>query len=98
MNCTLMSAPSGLKIGARSVVQSPLGRYHIPFYVAAPTSTVDLTKKDGSKIPIEERDPKEVSDRFPVYNPAFDVTPAKYITAIITEVGVLKPSGIKSCK
>ena len=70
----------------------------IPFYVAAPTSTIDLTRRDGSKIPIEERDPSEISTRFPAYNPAFDVTPAKYVTAIITEVGVMKPGRIKSSK
>ncbi len=67
----------------------------IPFYIAAPTSTVDLSTRDGSKIPIEERDPRELSDRFPAWNPAFDVTPARYITAIITERGILKPKEIK---
>ncbi|HVR83172.1 MAG TPA: S-methyl-5-thioribose-1-phosphate isomerase, partial [Planctomycetota bacterium] len=50
----------------------------------------------GAAIPIEERDGREVSDRFPAWNPAFDVTPARYITAFITERGILKPGAIKS--
>ena len=68
----------------------------IPFYIAAPSSTVDLSARDGRAIPIEERDPRELSDRFPAWNPAFDVTPARYITAIITERGILKPGRIRS--
>ncbi len=68
----------------------------VPFYVAAPTSTLDLSKRDGSEIPIEERDPKEVSDRYPAWNPAFDVTPARYVTAFITERGILKPGDLRS--
>jgi methylthioribose-1-phosphate isomerase len=68
----------------------------VPFYIAAPSSTVDLACPDGARIPIEERDGSEVSDRFPAWNPAFDVTPARYITAFITERGILKPSAIKS--
>jgi methylthioribose-1-phosphate isomerase len=72
----------------------------IPFYVAAPLSTIDLTLPDGGGIPIEERSPDEVREiggrlvtvpYVEVRNPAFDVTPAKYITAIITERGVCKP-------
>ena len=76
-------------------------RYHgIPFYVAAPTSTVDLKTPNGEAIPIEERAPEEVAfcggervvpEGSPVYNPAFDVTPAELITAIITEAGVAYP-------
>lgn len=74
--------------------------HHIPFYVAAPTSTIDLKLADGSAIPIEERDPEEVTHvggvrqapaGVAVYNPAFDVTPAALITAIITEAGVARP-------
>jgi len=75
----------------------------IPFYVAAPRSTIDPTIGDGSLIPIEQRDPGEVKQLFgrPVapkgaraLNPAFDVTPSKFITGIITEVGILgKPFG-----
>jgi methylthioribose-1-phosphate isomerase len=67
----------------------------VPFYIAAPSSTVDLACPDGARIPIEERDGAEVSDRFPAWNPAFDVTPARYITAFITERGILKPGEIK---
>ncbi len=72
----------------------------IPFYVAAPTSTFDLSIPDGSMIPIEERDPKEVSEGFgrrtvpegvEVFSPAFDVTPSAYISAIVTERGILRP-------
>jgi len=69
----------------------------IPFYVAAPTSTIDLSLSSGKKIPIEERDSQEVTKimgkciaplEVEVRNPAFDITPAKYITAIITEKGI----------
>src|SRR5256884_1809444 len=81
------------KIGTYGV--AVLAREHqIPFYVAAPLSTIDLNTPDGSKIPIEERSDREVTHVGPnrltpegahIRNPAFDVTPAKYITAIITE-------------
>ncbi len=67
----------------------------IPFYIAAPGSTIDLDARDGSAIPIEERDPAELSSRFPAWNPAFDVTPARYIAGIITERGILKPGDVK---
>ena len=63
-------------------------RHGVPFYVVAPTSTIDLETRSGADIPIEERDPGEVSPRFPARNPAFDVTPAELITAIVTELGV----------
>jgi len=63
-------------------------RHAVPFYVVAPTSTIDLGTPSGAEIPIEERDPREVSSRFPARNPAFDVTPAELITAIVTELGV----------
>ena len=66
-----------------------LASHHgIPFYVVAPTSTIDLRTLSGDAIPIEERDATEVSARFPARNPAFDVTPAALITAIVTEDGV----------
>ena len=69
-----------------------LASHHgLPFYVVAPTSTVDLATPSGAQIPIEERDPTEVSARFPARNPAFDVTPAALITAIVTEEGVHRP-------
>src|SRR5215467_9179507 len=87
------------KIGTYSV--AVLARENdIPFYVAAPLSTVDLNTPDGSKIPIEERDAREVTHVGPsrlapegigVRNPAFDVTPARYIRGIITEAGVAEP-------
>lgn len=64
------------------------GRHGIPFVVVAPTSTVDSATAAGTGIPIEERSPAEVSERFPARNPAFDVTPAALITAIVTERGV----------
>jgi methylthioribose-1-phosphate isomerase len=63
-------------------------RHEVPFYVVAPSSTVDLGAASGDDIPIEERDPAEVTGRFPARNPAFDVTPADLITAIVTEEGV----------
>jgi methylthioribose-1-phosphate isomerase len=63
-------------------------RHGVPFYVVAPTSTIDLETATGAEIPIEERDPAEVSARFPARNPAFDVTPAELVGAIVTEHGV----------
>jgi methylthioribose-1-phosphate isomerase len=75
------------KIGTYAL--AVLANHHgIPFYVVAPTSTVDLGTPTGDDIPIEERDPSEVTARFPALNPAFDVTPAELITAIVTEHGV----------
>jgi methylthioribose-1-phosphate isomerase len=66
-------------------------RHGVPFYVAAPVSTIDPATPDGSAIPIEERDPAEVLLDGDAFNPAFDVTPAELVTAIVTEAGVLKP-------
>ncbi|MFO0888597.1 MAG: S-methyl-5-thioribose-1-phosphate isomerase [Isosphaeraceae bacterium] len=87
------------KIGTYGVAL--LARAHgIPFYVAAPSTTFDLTIPDGSAIPIEQREPGEVTHGFgrptapegvDVYNPAFDVTPAELIAGIITERGVIRP-------
>jgi methylthioribose-1-phosphate isomerase len=75
------------KIGTYSL--AVLCDYHgIPLYVVAPTSTVDHATPTGDEIPIEERDGAEVTTRFPARNPAFDVTPAELITAIVTEQGV----------
>ena len=81
-----------------------LAHYHkVPFYVAAPFSTIDMSIKTGREIPIEERHPDEVRKiggkyiaprRVKVFNPAFDVTPARLITAIITEKGVCKSSSL----
>lgn len=94
------------KIGTYSV--AVLARENnIPFYVAAPVSTLDLSLPDGSKIPIEERPSTEVThvrgnsiapEGVKVRNPSFDVTPARYITAIITENGIVKgdyPTGLR---
>lgn len=92
------------KIGTYSV--AVLAKEHnIPFYVAAPTSTIDKKIPTGLHIPIEERNPKEVMyigkekiapDGVEIVNPAFDVTPNKYITGIITEKGVLKQPYLRS--
>jgi methylthioribose-1-phosphate isomerase len=95
------------KIGTYSV--AVLAHHHaVPFYVAAPFSTVDLSLASGRDIPIEERDHNEVAwianlAKQPVcpagvriYNPAFDPTPSDLIAAIITEVGVLRPPYEKS--
>jgi methylthioribose-1-phosphate isomerase len=74
------------KIGTYSL--AVLAAHHgIPLYVVAPTSTVDLSTPSGGDIPIEERAPEEVTARFPARNPAFDVTPAALIAAIVTEHG-----------
>ncbi|QGP92745.1 Methylthioribose-1-phosphate isomerase [Neomoorella glycerini] len=87
------------KIGTYGV--AILAREHgIPFYVAAPASTFDLSLSSGDQIPIEERDPAEVShfglrptapEGINIFNPAFDVTPHRYVTAIITERGIIRP-------
>jgi len=76
----------------------------LPFYVAAPWSTFDPKTPDGRKIPVEERSASEVTgfgsqtaapSSSPARNPAFDVTPAKYVTAFVTPAGVVKPSGLR---
>lgn len=87
------------KIGTYSL--AVLAKHHgVPFYVAAPVSTIDLDIPSGKDIPIEQRNPKEVveiggvriaPEGVKVFNPAFDVTPAELISAIITEKGVLRP-------
>jgi methylthioribose-1-phosphate isomerase len=97
------------RIAANGDVANKIGTYTlailakehgIPFYVAAPLSTIDLETPNGSQIPIEQRSSREVThfagklitpDGVKVENPAFDVTPAKYITAIVTEQGIAKP-------
>jgi len=94
------------KIGTYTV--AVLAREHgIPFYVAAPWSTIDLSTKNGDAIPIEERPPREVThvgstqlapDGAHVRNQSFDVTPAKYITAIITEKGIYRAPFEESLK
>ena len=87
------------KIGTYSL--AVLAEAHgIPFYVAAPTNTFDLDMADGDQIPIEQREGAEIThgfgrqtapDNVQVYNPAFDVTPARLIRAIITERGIIEP-------
>jgi methylthioribose-1-phosphate isomerase len=78
------------KIGTYSL--AVLAAHHeLPFYVVAPTSTVDLDTPTGAEIPIEERSGAELTTRFAARNPAFDVTPATLITAIVTEHGVREP-------
>jgi methylthioribose-1-phosphate isomerase len=104
------------RITANGDVANKIGTYtlalvakahNVPFYVVAPTSTFDLTLSNGQHIPIEERDPKELThiSNTPVapkgintFNPAFDVTPAHYITAIICEKGILYPPFNQSIK
>ncbi len=85
------------RIAANGDVANKVGTYalavaaahhELPFYVVAPTSTLDPSARTGSDIPIEERDPREVTSRFPARNRAFDVTPATLVTAIVTEAGV----------
>ena len=96
------------RIAANGDVANKIGTYtvavlakehNIPFYVAAPISTIDLATPDGSKIPIEQRNPAEIThiagkaitpEGVGVENPAFDVTPAKYVTAIVTERGIAR--------
>ena len=96
------------RIAANGDVANKIGTYtvailakehNIPFYVAAPFSTIDLDTPDGGKIPIEQRNAREVThiagkqmtpDGVEIENPAFDVTPAKYVTAIVTERGIAR--------
>jgi methylthioribose-1-phosphate isomerase len=100
------------RIAANGDVANKIGTYGlalaarahgIPFYVAAPSSTIDIATPDGSRIPIEQRSASEVlgwretrtaPDGVQVWNPAFDVTPASLITAIITDNGIMKPAQI----
>jgi methylthioribose-1-phosphate isomerase len=97
------------RIAANGDVANKIGTYQvalvaaaheIPFYVAAPSSTFDLTLASGDEIPIEQRDPREIThgfgrqttpDGIKVYNPAFDVTPAHLVSAIICERGIIRP-------
>lgn len=96
------------RVAANGDVANKIGTYgvallakahNIPFYVAAPISTIDLETKTGADIPIEERDASEITEGFgkrtapegvKVFNPAFDVTPNELVTAIITEKGIIK--------
>jgi len=85
------------RIAANGDVANKVGTYGLavaaahhglPLYVFAPTSTVDSSTATGRDIPIEERDPAEITSRFPAWNPAFDVTPSDLVAAIVTEIGV----------
>lgn len=105
VNCVIVGAD---RIAANGDVANKIGTYTlavlakengIPFYVAAPTSTIDLSLSSGDKIPIEERSPEEVThiqgvqvapEGVRAANPAFDVTPHSYVSAIITEKGVIR--------
>src|SRR5216117_114003 len=104
------------RIAANGDVANKIGTYpvavlakqhELPFYVAAPMSTLDPNIPDGSSIPIEQRDPAEVThiggvrvvpDGVPVFNPAFDVTPNSFVTAIITDRGVAVPPYIENLR
>jgi methylthioribose-1-phosphate isomerase len=101
---TVFNGDVANKIGTYTV--AVLCKEHgIPFYVAAPLSSIDFSIPSGDYIPIEERDPAEVTHIFGacriapegvrVRNLAFDVTPAKYVTAIITEKGAFRPEDLK---
>ncbi len=97
------------RVAANGDVANKIGTYQlavlaresgVPFYVAAPLSSIDLATPAGDAIPIEERDPDEVThhagrrlapEGVTVWNPAFDVTPARYVTAIVTERGIARP-------
>ena len=111
IGCVVVGAD---RIAANGDVANKIGTYsvavlakenNVPFYVAAPVSTLDLSLKSGAEIPIEERASVEVTDMFTpgvappgiaVRNPAFDVTPNRYVTAIITEKGVAKAPYVES--
>jgi methylthioribose-1-phosphate isomerase len=104
------------RVAANGDVANKIGTYQIavlakenwlPFYVVAPTSTIDLNTATGASIKIEERDGAEVRapygnklipDSFPVRNPAFDITPHSYITGIVTEKGIVKPPYVDNLK
>ena len=106
IGCVLVGAD---RIAANGDVANKIGTYSlavlarengVPFYVAAPISTLDLTLPSGDQIPIEQRSPSEVThiqgvciapEGIAVENPAFDVTPNRYVTAIITERGIARP-------
>jgi len=106
ISCVVVGAD---RIAANGDVANKIGTYSVavlakengvPFYVAAPVSTLDLSLPDGSHIPIEERNPEEVRrfhgvavtpENVQVLNPAFDVTPHRYVSAIVTERGVARP-------
>lgn len=105
VDCVLVGAD---RIAANGDVANKVGTYtlavlaresDIPFYVAAPTSTIDISLSSGAEVPVEQRDPQEVThiqgislapEGITAANPAFDITPHRYITAIITEKGIIR--------
>jgi len=99
-----MNGDTANKIGTYGL--SIVAKSHgVPFYVAAPMSTFDEGLSDGDGIPIEERDGSEIRSPYgsklipedvPIWNPGFDVTPGENVTAIVTEMGVLRPPYIES--
>jgi methylthioribose-1-phosphate isomerase len=113
IGCVVVGAD---RIAANGDVANKIGTYSlavlakengVPFYVAAPVSTLDLTLESGDEIPIEQRAAAEVTHVFgvpvapegiEVENPAFDVTPARYVTAIVTEKGVARPPYLESLR
>lgn len=113
IGCVVVGAD---RIAANGDVANKVGTYsvavlakenNVPFYVAAPISTLDMTLQSGDQIPIEQRSPSEVTHVFgvevappgiSVENPAFDVTPNRYVTAIITERGVARPPYTESLR
>ena len=108
IDCVIVGAD---RIAANGDTANKIGTYTlavlakengIPFYVAAPTTTIDASLKSGDEIPIEQRSPEEVThiqgvsiapEGIAAANPAFDVTPHRYITAIITERGIIRELG-----
>ena len=113
MNCVIVGAD---RIASNGDVANKIGTYNlavlamengIPFYVAAPTSTIDFSISSGVDIPIEERSTVEVThisgesiapEGVDVANPAFDITPHRYISAIITELGIFREPYIEKLK
>jgi methylthioribose-1-phosphate isomerase len=113
IGCVVVGAD---RIAANGDVANKIGTYSVavlakensvPFYVAAPISTLDLSLTNGDQIPIEQRAAEEVThvqgvpvapDGTTVENPAFDVTPNRYVTAIVTERGVARPPYVESLR
>jgi len=111
INCVVVGAD---RIAANGDTANKIGTYglavlakehKVPFYIAAPTSTLDMTLKTGEEIPIEERGAEEITEGFgkrtapvdvKIYSPAFDVTPARLVDAIITEKGIAEKPFTKS--
>ncbi len=113
VNCVIVGAD---RIAANGYIANKIGTYSlavlanahgIPFYVAAPTSTIDLSLTSGYQIPIEQRRPEEIThiqgvniapEGTQALNPAFDITPSQYVTAIITEGGIIRKPYVEGLK